>query len=358
MKFVDEADIVVVSGKGGDGCNSFQKDRNNPKGRPDGGDGGHGGDVVLVADGQLATLLDFKYRHIYKAERGRHGRGKGMHGRCADASRLRVPVGTIVRDAETGEIIGDLVVDGQEVTVARGGRGGRGNPRFATREERRVEDRDRGEEGVERKLSFELKLLADVGLLGLPNAGKSTLIARVSQARPRIADYPFTTLTPNLGAVAMPDFMSFVMADIPGIIEGAHLGSGLGHRFLRHIERASILIYLIDPVDPTQDDPLKTFDILRNEIVSYNASMSEKSALIVINKIDLPAARDALQEYGGRLNRLGATVYPISAATGEGIDVLLAALVEMVRKSQKDGKDPSSDEAEGIRQTGLTGDEP
>ncbi len=323
--FYDKAKIYVRGGDGGNGCIAFRREKYVPEGGPWGGDGGRGGDVILVADEGLRTLVDFRYQRHYKAQRGRHGKGKNMHGGSGEDLVLRVPVGTVVREAESGRLIGDLTRNGQKLTVARGGRGGRGNARFATMANRAPKMAEKGEPGEELWLSLELKLLADVGLVGLPNAGKSSLIAKISAARPKIADYPFTTVVPNLGVVRVDDGTSFVVADIPGLIEGAHAGAGLGHEFLRHAERTRILVHLVDMSGFGGRDPVKDFHTVNRELALYNPALAEKQMLVAANKIDLPESRKNLvpfrHELGGKYE-----IFAISALTGEGLDRLVARI--------------------------------
>ncbi|MFZ5646769.1 MAG: GTPase ObgE [Bacillota bacterium] len=327
--FYDRAKIYVKGGDGGNGCVAFRREKYVPDGGPWGGDGGHGGDLVLVADEGLRTLVDFRYQSHYKAERGQHGMGKNMHGRSGEDLVLRVPVGTVVRDSETGEFIGDLTVDGQRLAVARGGRGGRGNARFATMSNKAPKMAEKGEPGEERWLSLELKLLADIGLVGLPNAGKSSLISKISAARPKIADYPFTTLVPNLGMVRVEEGNSFVVADIPGLIEGAHTGAGLGHEFLRHVERTRILVHMVDVSGYGGKDPVKDFMTINREISLYNPALVEKPMLVAANKIDMPGSRENLELLEKELGK-NYEIYPISALTGEGIDKLLTRLSQLL----------------------------
>ncbi|NLW69226.1 MAG: GTPase ObgE, partial [Bacteriovoracaceae bacterium] len=295
MDFIDESKIYVQAGNGGNGCCSFRREKYVPKGGPDGGDGGRGGDVIVEASTRVHTLLDQRYHPHYKAERGQHGKGKNCTGRSGRDLVITVPVGTIIRDAQTGDIVADLVKEGQSAVIARGGSGGRGNARFATPTLQAPRYCEPGEPGEVKEFVLELKLLADVGLVGFPNAGKSTLISRVSSARPKIADYPFTTLTPNLGMVRWKD-RDFVMADIPGIIEGAHTGVGLGLRFLRHIERTRIILYLIDLSPDTERDPRDEFTVLRRELQAYSPELVERKQLVVLNKCDLPEARQRAGE--------------------------------------------------------------
>ncbi len=327
--FIDEAVIEVEAGSGGNGCVSFRREKYVPRGGPDGGDGGRGGDVILVADESLNTLLDYHYRTRYKAENGGHGSGKTRRGRNGQPLILRVPVGTLVYDTDTGVLLADLSRHGQRFVVARGGKGGRGNAAFATPTRQAPRFAEKGLPGEKRRIRLELKLLADVGLVGMPNAGKSTLLSRVSAARPKIADYPFTTLTPHLGVVRWND-QTFVMADIPGLIEGAHAGVGLGHQFLRHIERARLLLYLLDASPLAEPDPLTAFEILQTELRLYSPALLEKPALAALNKIDTLPDRSVLTPVQEALQARGLTVFCISAATGEGVDALIGALAQQV----------------------------
>jgi GTP-binding protein len=281
---IDQAIIRVRSGDGGNGCVSFRREKYVPRGGPDGGDGGRGGDVVLLADGSLTTLLDYQYQQQYKAGRGQHGSGNNRTGASGEDAVLTVPPGTVVKDADTGEYLGELLKPGERLVVAAGGKGGRGNASYATSTRQAPRESEPGREGVGRRIEFELKLIADVGLVGQPNAGKSTLLAAMSAARPKIADYPFTTLEPNLGVVKLSEGRTIVMADIPGIIEGAHEGKGLGLKFLRHIERTRTLAYLI-PVDV--EDPQAEYELLKTELAEYSRELAEKPHCIVISKIDL-----------------------------------------------------------------------
>lgn len=322
--FIDQAIIYTKSGDGGNGCVSFRREKFVPKGGPDGGDGGDGGDVVLVADDGLSTLLDFNYRRHYRAQRGGHGEGSKRHGRRGGSLIVPVPVGTIVKDAETGEVMADLVQHGQRVVVARGGRGGRGNARFATAARRAPRQAEPGVPGEERRLRLELKLLADVGLVGLPNAGKSTLLSHVSAARPKIADYPFTTTEPYLGVVALPEGSSFVLADIPGLIEGAHRGTGLGHEFLRHIARTRVLIHVIDVAAPDRD-PLADLEVVNGELWQYDSALRDRPMLVALNKIDQLDTHRRVEEIAAAVTARGYPAFPISALSGEGVGTLLHA---------------------------------
>jgi len=329
MPFVDTAIIRVKAGNGGRGCVSFRREKYVPKGGPDGGDGGNGGDVVLVADPHLSTLLDYRYRHVYVAEDGRPGEGNNRTGRSGTALELRVPCGTLVRDATTGEILGDLTEPGQRLVVARGGRGGRGNAAFATPTNRAPRFAEPGQPGEERLLQLELKLLADVGLVGFPNAGKSTLLATISAARPKIADYPFTTLSPVLGMVRLGPEQSFVVADIPGLIEGAHSGRGLGLQFLRHIERTRVLVFLLESTSP---DPAADYATLLQELRSYNPELPAKQRIICLSKADLLS-----EEQRRQLSTLcidGQSPLLISALTGEGIQQLLYRMWEALQQAR------------------------
>ncbi len=286
MKFIDYAKIYVKAGDGGRGCMSFRREKHVPRGGPNGGDGGRGGNIIFRAAKELNTLLDLRYQREYRAERGEHGMGSNMHGRDGIDMVVPVPVGTLIKDAESGQVIADLDHDGAEVIAAKSGWGGLGNSHFATSTRQAPRYAQPGEPGEEKWLELELKLLADVGLVGLPNAGKSTLISVISAARPKIADYPFTTLVPNLGVVKMEDLRSFVVADIPGIIEGAHTGTGLGFQFLRHIERTAILLHLVDISDTVTTDPVEDFEKITRELVLYSADLAGKTSVVAGNKHD------------------------------------------------------------------------
>jgi len=329
MKWVDFAQIHVKAGHGGVGCVSFRREKFVPKGGPDGGDGGKGGSVLVRANRHLATLLDFQYKKDYKAPRGEHGLGSNKTGKSAPDITLEVPVGTLLRNTATGEIIADMVEDGQQIVVARGGKGGRGNAAFATSTDQAPRHFEQGEDGEEFEIELELKLLADVGLVGLPNAGKSTLISVISAARPKIADYPFTTLVPNLGIVRVDEGRSFVVADIPGLIEGAHLGKGLGIQFLRHIERTKVLVFLLEANRP---DPKKDYQVLLKELKLFNKDLPAKPKIIVLSKIDIVDAstRAKLEKIRVR----GISVTPISAVTGEGIKELVIAMWKAIVKER------------------------
>ncbi|MDW7643937.1 MAG: GTPase ObgE [Desulfuromonadales bacterium] len=326
MRFVDSVKIFVKAGDGGRGCLSFRREKFVPMGGPDGGDGGHGGDVYFEVDSNLSTLLDFRYKVHYKAERGGHGMGKNMHGKSGEPLVIHVPAGTLVYDADTGEQLADLTEGGQKMRLLKGGMGGRGNARFATSTNRAPRHTQPGTPGEERALRLELKLLADVGLVGLPNAGKSTLIAATSAARPKIADYPFTTLVPNLGVVRYGGFKTFVMADIPGLIEGASEGQGLGTRFLRHVERTDLFLHLVDLSGMQQGDPLENFRIINQELARHNPEMMEKTQFVVLSKLDVTEVREQLDEVRPFFEQQGYRVFPLSAITGEGVKELVESI--------------------------------
>ncbi len=334
MKFIDEATITVQSGDGGRGCVSFRREKFIPRGGPDGGDGGRGGDIIIEASATRRTLYQFRYKKQFKAKNGGHGQGRNKTGRSADDLILQVPPGTIVRDADTGELIHDFTSPDETLVVARGGRGGLGNSRFKTATNRAPRYAQPGEAGAVRQLHLELKLLADVGLIGLPNAGKSTLISAISAARPKIADYPFTTLTPNLGVVRVGDAEPFVVADIPGLIEGAHQGVGLGIRFLKHVERTGILVHLIDVSQVDTADPLAACRVVNHELERFNPGLAEKPQILVLNKIDLTGSQDRVSAFR---QAAGATpVFAISAATGTGLPSLLNTIIEALDNADDD----------------------
>jgi GTP-binding protein len=323
MNFVDEARIHVKAGDGGNGCISFRRERFIPRGGPNGGDGGKGGDVILQADAQLTTLLDLTYPKLFRAQRGNHGKGKDQTGKNGEDLIIRIPVGTLVRDDQTEEVLQDLLFDGQQYIVAEGGRGGRGNARFATPTLRAPRHAEKGKEGQDRALRLELKLLADVGLIGYPNVGKSTLLSRISSAKPKIADYPFTTLVPHLGVVNRENHRPFIVADIPGLIEGASKGAGLGLRFLRHIERTRLLIHLLDISEEPSRDAVKDFHVLNHELKAYHRSVQEKTQLLALNKIDLPPVRERAKDIENQFEKMGFRLHLISGQTGEGVEELM-----------------------------------
>lgn len=325
--FYDEAKIYIKAGQGGDGCVAFRREKYVPFGGPAGGDGGKGGDVVLYVDPHLNTLYRFSRKRHFKAARGEHGRGKNQHGAAGADLRIPVPPGTVVYDADSGELLGDLTEPGQELVVARGGRGGRGNARFATSTNQAPRIAEHGEPGEERWLRLELKLLADVGVVGMPNAGKSTLLAAVTAARPKIAPYPFTTLQPNLGVVVLDDRTEFVLADIPGLIEGASEGKGLGHEFLRHIERTRVLIHLLDGLSA---DPLADFAAINRELAAFGHGLAQKAQLVALNKMDEPRVRARWPEVRTALEAQGYPAMAISALTREGTRELLYRAAQML----------------------------
>jgi GTP-binding protein len=334
MQFVDYVKIHVKAGDGGRGCVSFRREKYVPRGGPDGGDGGRGGHIILEATNKLNTLLDQKYKREYKADRGQHGKGKKMHGKNGEDLIISVPLGTAIKDADTEEVIADLDSEGSSYSAARGGRGGLGNAHFATPVRKAPRFAQPGESGEERWLILELKLLADVGLIGLPNAGKSTLISVISSARPKIAGYPFTTIVPNLGVVKLENFRSFVVADIPGLIEGAHKGAGLGFQFLRHVERTSVLVHLIDISDMTEGDPVDNYEKINRELRLYNASLLDKHQAVVATKFDI-ADKKKLDRLQGYCKTNGIDFFVVSAVVGEGIKTLLMYLSVKVAEKRK-----------------------
>jgi GTP-binding protein Obg/CgtA len=332
MRFVDEANIRVQSGDGGKGCVSFRREKFVPRGGPDGGNGGKGGDVVLVASNKHPTLLDIALQQHYRAKRGQHGKGKLQQGRNGEDCEILVPLGTVVRDSQTNNILKDLVSEGERFIAARGGRGGRGNASFKSSINQAPRTAQEGQEGESAWLKLELKLLADVGIIGLPNAGKSTLISKISSAHPKIADYPFTTLTPNLGVVKFENFKNFVAADIPGLIKGAHQGSGLGLKFLKHIERTFLLLFLLDASHLDEDDPGKEYNIILSELENYNPILLKKPRIIALNKLDLlspPVLPDVIKSF---YKKLPFPFVSFSALTGEGIKKLLTLVKSMLKQ--------------------------
>src|ERR1017187_5259018 len=328
--FVDEAKIYVKAGDGGNGCVAFRREKFVPRGGPSGGDGGHGGSIYLEANHHDNTLLRYRYNREFKADRGRHGEGSNCSGHSGADMILAMPVGTVVRDQDTGEQIADLTKPGERILIAQGGRGGRGNQHFAQPRHPAPREAEEGQPGVERNLHFELKLLADVGLVGFPNVGKSTLISRISAAHPKIADYPFTTLEPNLGVAQLDGFRSFVVADIPGLIEGAHLGHGLGIQFLRHVERTRLLAHLVDVSEATGRDPVRDFEIVMQELASFSEELARKPMMVVATKID--AAQDAARVTALRemARSRGLAFLEISSVTGKGVEELKHAIAERV----------------------------
>ncbi len=329
--FVDKTKIYIKGGDGGNGHMSFRREKFVPDGGPWGGDGGKGADIVFEVDEGLRTLLDFQYQKHFKGERGEHGRSKGQHGANATDRVVRVPPGTMIFDDDTGDLIVDLLHHGDRYVVARGGRGGRGNMRFATANNPAPAYAEKGEPGQERYIVLELKVMADVGLAGFPSVGKSTLLGAVSRARPKVADYHFTTLAPNLGVVAVDDYKTFVMADLPGLIEGAHEGAGLGHQFLRHIERTRIIVHVVDIAGTEGRDPYDDWLKINHELGSYQINLLDRYQIIAANKIDLPGAEDNLARFRDQVGP-DYEIYPISAVTGEGVKKLVYAISEALDK--------------------------
>jgi GTP-binding protein len=342
--FVDEVDIHVTAGNGGRGCLSFRREKFTPRGGPDGGDGGIGGSVYVTASAHISTLIAFRYHPEFTARNGQHGQGSNRTGATADDLEIKVPVGTLVyevigpagadRAEQPLQLLADLTEDGQQILVAKGGRGGRGNSRFVSSTNRAPRRTEPGEPGEERILRLQLKLLADVGLVGFPNAGKSTLIARISAARPKIADYPFTTLTPNLGVVTLGDDRSFVVADVPGLIRGAHAGHGLGDRFLRHIERTKVLLHLVDVSSASGRDPVEDFEIIQEELRFFDADVAAKPQIVVASKIDALDDRSRLTKLKSHVKRRGLPFYAISAVTGDGVAEVLEAAWTQVKAAR------------------------
>jgi GTPase len=332
--FVDRVTIDVEAGRGGNGCLSFRREKYVPRGGPDGGDGGDGGSIILVAQPGVDSLSALVHRKQWRAERGEHGQGSNCHGRSAQDLIIRVPPGTVVFDADHGIVIKDLSAVGEQVIVAHAGKGGKGNTRFKSAVNQAPREHTSGGEGERKRITLELKVIADVGLVGKPNAGKSTLLSRVSRARPEIADYPFTTKTPQLGIVQIDMDRSFVMADIPGLIEGAHLGHGLGHEFLRHVERTRVLIHLVEPQPTDGNDPVANYEAIRSELVQYGHGLAERPEIIAVSKAELPGAeevRERLAEVTGR------EVIAFSSVTGQGLDRLLQRAFELLLEARAGG---------------------
>jgi GTP-binding protein len=345
--FIDEATIRVKAGDGGNGCMAFRREKFVPRGGPSGGDGGKGGDVIMESSERHNTLVHFRFNPEYKAQRGRHGEGSNKTGREGEDVLLKVPVGTIMYDADTGEKVHDFSRPDERIVVACGGRGGRGNARFATSTHQAPREHEQGHPGEERNYRLELKLLADVGLVGYPNVGKSTLISRISAARPKVADYPFTTLEPNLGVVVAgkpPDEKSFAVADIPGLIEGAHTGAGLGIQFLRHIERTRLLVHLVDVSDASgRPDPAKDVEVIMGELESFGANLDQKPMLLAASKIDV-ANKDKLAKLKRYAKKKGLELFPISAVTGKGIEELKWAMAEKVDEARMQAEEVQASE--------------
>lgn len=360
--FLDQVNIEVKAGKGGDGMVSFRREKYVPNGGPSGGDGGKGGSIILKVDEGLRTLMDFRYNRHFKAKSGEKGMNKGMHGRGAEDLIVKVPAGTTVRDANTGQLLGDLVENGQELVVARGGRGGRGNIRFATARNTAPEIAENGEPGEERTLNLELKVLADVGLVGFPSVGKSTLLSVVSKARPKIGDYHFTTLVPNVGMVFLKDGESFVMADMPGLIEGASQGVGLGDQFLRHIERTRVLLHVIDMSGLEGRDPYEDYVTINQELKSYDLRLLERPQIIVANKMDMPDAKENLEQFKAHLAEEFSEeempqIFPISGITKQGVEPLLEATAQLLNETSEFPL-YTEEEMEETVQYGLQEEEP
>jgi GTP-binding protein len=335
--FVDTARIMVRAGGGGRGCVSFRREKHVPRGGPNGGDGGDGGSISIEASRSYQTLIDQKYQQLYRAERGEHGRGKQQHGAAGQDLLIKVPLGTVIRDADTGEVLADLLAEGQRALVARGGKGGRGNARFATPTRQAPRIAEPGIPGESRTVLLELKLIADVGLVGLPNAGKSSLLAAFSAARPKVAAYPFTTLSPNLGVVDIPPFGGFVVADIPGLIEGAAAGAGLGIRFLRHIERTRLLVHVVD-VSEAAGDPAAALATVEQELAAYDPALLTLPRIAAGNKIDLPHG-EGLARLSALCVSRGIRLVPVSALTGEGVPALVEEIATMLRAAQRTSHD-------------------
>ncbi len=354
--FVDEAKIYVKAGDGGNGCVAFRREKYVPRGGPSGGDGGLGGSIYLEANPNDNTLLRYRYNREFKADRGRHGEGSNCTGVSGDDMILKVPLGTLVFDEAGAELLADLKTPGQKVLVAQGGRGGRGNQHFAKPWHQAPREKEEGQPGEERRLRLELKLLADVGLVGFPNAGKSTLISVISAARPKIANYPFTTLQPNLGVVNVDGGTgghgtelgrTFVVADLPGLIEGASQGAGLGIRFLRHVERTRLLVHLIDTSDTTDADPVKSFEVINAELAAFSAGLMEKPMIVVASKVDATTDRTRLEELQAFCKRKGLDFHAISAATGEGVKDLMKAMADALDKIPRETVEESGGTDEG-----------
>ncbi|HEY4715656.1 MAG TPA: GTPase ObgE [bacterium] len=333
MKFIDEAKIYLKAGDGGNGCISFRREKYVPRGGPDGGNGGNGGNIILKADDSLNTLIDFKYKRHYRAKNGEHGRGKDQYGKNGPDLVIKVPCGTIVKNADTGNVIVDLEKNGTVFVIAKSGKGGRGNTSFTTSVRRAPRIAEKGQEGDELWIKLELHLIADVGIMGMPNVGKSTLISKISAAKPKVADYPFTTLAPNLGVVKFGDFASFVMADMPGLIEGAHDGTGLGITFLKHIERARVLLHLVTLQDEDAD-AVENYNLLRKEMQMYKDTLLGKTEIVALNKIDQPWIREKFPGIKENFEKIGIKVYPISAVNGEGVDKLIHAIVNVLGETE------------------------
>lgn len=334
--FIDEVTIQVKAGDGGNGCLAFRREKYVPRGGPSGGDGGRGGDVILVASDNYNTLLHFRYNPEHRAGRGRHGEGSNRTGRDGESIEVPVPVGTVIYDADTGELVHDFTAAGERFVVARGGRGGRGNARFASSTHQAPTEHEPGRPGEEKRLRLELKLLADVGLVGFPNAGKSTLISAISAARPKIADYPFTTLEPHLGVVSLDDLRTYVVADIPGLIEGAHEGHGLGTRFLRHVERTRLLAHLVDVSEANERDPVEDFEVVMRELAGFSEGLAAKPMIVVATKLDAVHDRSRMEALRRHAGERGLEFFAISAAANQGLAELKYAMGERVLRREQE----------------------
>ena len=365
--FVDEAKILVRGGDGGNGCVAFRREKYVPRGGPSGGDGGHGGSIYLEANPNDNTLLRYRYNREFRADRGRHGEGSNCTGVSGEDMILKVPVGTLVFDGQSDELMADLKKPGQRILVAHGGKGGRGNQHFAKPWHQAPREKEDGEPGEERQLRLELKLLADVGLVGFPNAGKSTLISVISAARPKIANYPFTTLEPNLGVVNADGGTggrgtelgrTFVVADLPGLIEGASEGAGLGIRFLRHVERTRLLVHLIDTSDTAETDPLKAFEIIEGELRAFSEALTEKPKIVVATKLDATTDRRKLEELRGFCEETGLEFHAISAATGEGLKELLRGMADALDRLPKQEIRDEVEETEEVKEVDQAAEDP
>lgn len=347
--FIDYVNIFIKSGDGGNGMVAFRREKYVPDGGPAGGDGGKGGDIIFRVDEGLRTLMDFRYQKHFKADRGEHGRSKNQHGKNANPSIVLVPPGTVVKDKESGTVIADLTEHNEEALVAKGGRGGLGNTRFATPKNPAPEHAENGEPGIERELILELKLLADVGLIGFPSVGKSTFLSVATSAKPKIADYPFTTIKPNLGVVQSEDGRSFVLADLPGLIEGAHEGVGLGHQFLRHIERTKVLVHLIDVSGLSGRDPYEDYVTINEEIKAYNEVLTKRPQIVVANKTDMPDSEETLNAFLEKLDDDNVTVYRLSTLNRQGLHALIETIVnELENAPEIDAFEKSEEEQEGV----------
>ncbi|HVG56850.1 MAG TPA: GTPase ObgE [Vicinamibacterales bacterium] len=357
--FVDEVDIHVQAGSGGAGCLSFRREKFVPRGGPDGGDGGGGGSVIVVATATKNTLVDFRFHPEFKARRGQHGQGSNRTGQTADDLEIAVPVGTLVfeKDSGTGDLklLSDLAEEGQQVIVAKGGRGGRGNARFVSSTNRAPRRTEPGEDGEDKQLQLQLKLIADVGLIGFPNAGKSTLISRISAARPKIANYPFTTLVPNLGVVSLSGERSFVVADVPGLIKGAHEGTGLGHQFLRHIERTKVLVHLVDVSGASGREPIEDFDTIIDELQRFSPAVAAKPQIVAANKMDAVDDADRVKALERHVKKKKLPFLKISGATGEGLDALLEAAWKEIAREVRPKPDTTGDSPEEGESSDLIG---